>query len=151
MEHVADMGMNFLVHVYIVCAPIFKLTLYPKPLEAEPVILVSYKLIVSPKAVKIHENLKLCRRHKYMPPNHIILIYERPFGTCQNCHCNRGVTVTAVTVSGEVCITVLVKLLVCKTSTPSGMAMIPRAYPDNSFKLKESSGYARSSTSTCVR
>ena len=25
-----------------------------------------------------------------------------PFGTCQNCHCNQGVTVTSVTVSGEV-------------------------------------------------
>ena len=35
--------------------------------------------------------------------NHIILMYEMPFGNCQNCHCNRGVTVTSVTVSGEVC------------------------------------------------
>ena len=25
------------------------------------------------------------------------------FGNCQNCHCKRGVTVTSVTVSGEVC------------------------------------------------
>ena len=31
--------------------------------------------------------------------NHIILIYERPFGTCQNCHCKWGVTVNGVTVS----------------------------------------------------
>ena len=25
------------------------------------------------------------------------------FGNCQNCHCNRGVTQTGVTVSGEAC------------------------------------------------
>ena len=34
---------------------------------------------------------------------HMVLIYERPFGNCQNCHCKRGVTLTGVTVSGEVC------------------------------------------------
>ena len=32
------------------------------------------------------------------------LVYKRPFGTCLNCHCKRGVTVTSVTVSGEICI-----------------------------------------------
>ena len=31
------------------------------------------------------------------------LMYERPFGTYQNCHYKRGVTVTSFTVSGDIC------------------------------------------------
>ena len=31
------------------------------------------------------------------------LIYERPNGNCQNYHCNQGVTVIGVTISGKVC------------------------------------------------
>ena len=63
------------------------------------VLIQSSPLTVTPSGQEKSVTISKCHS------NHTILTYERPFGTCQNCHCKRGVTVTSVTVSGEVCST----------------------------------------------
>ena len=64
---------------------------------ASPISVQSSPLTVTPSGQEKSVTVSKCHC------NQLIFIYNRPFGTCQNCHCKRGVTVTGVTVSGEIC------------------------------------------------
>ena len=46
-----------------------------------------------------------CHSYQIVTLSRGSLVTNQSFGTCQKCHCKRGVTVNSVTVSGEICIT----------------------------------------------
>ena len=48
--------------------------------------------------------VKKCQYNQNVKVSKDISLKNALFGNCQNCHCKQGVTLTCVTVSGEVCI-----------------------------------------------